>query len=238
MAVPHPHGRSATPGLPRKATEPPLPSAAAFWSSWILAVYLIGALLMLGRLALGFALCHRMIRSSNLPGLPVEHVCSPELQDRLHRVAVILGTSPATAVPLTVGWLRPRILLPDGWRAWSTAKRDAALAHELAHVERRDTLITLVGAINLCVYWFHPLAWLLRRRLASLAEHACDDLAITWTGQRRQYARHLLEFARSMAGHRALLGTGGLSMADGGDLRSRIGAILDQHRPAARPLGR
>ncbi len=211
------------------------------WTIWIVSAYAVGLSVMLGRLALGFALCRRMIRSSDFPdglGLPPEGACSWELRERLRRGHVAVGTSPTTSVPLTVGWLQPRILLPDGWRSWKPAKLDAALAHELAHIERRDTLLTLLGAINLCVYWFHPLAWLLRRRLASLAEHACDDLAITWTGHRTQYARHLLEFARSMAGDRARPAPGGLSMADGGDLRTRIGAILDRHRPLTRPLGR
>ncbi len=55
-------------------------------------------------------------------------------------------------------------------------------------------------------------------RLAALAERACDDLAMTWTGQRAQYARYLLEFARSMAEGRGRGVLAGLSMADGGDL--------------------
>ena len=203
------------------------------WPMWILSVYAIGVSVMFVRLAMGFALCRRMIRSSDFDertGLPIEGPVSVELRERLRRIGVVVGTSPAISVPLTVGWLHPRILLPDGWRCWSPAKLDAALAHELAHVERRDTLLTLLAAVNVCVYWFHPLAWMLRRRLASLAEHACDDLAITWTGQRTQYARHLLEFARSIAVDRARLVATGLSMADGGDLRTRIGAILDRHR--------
>ncbi len=234
-AIPRPTGATSV------AVEVARPTDRTSWPLCILWAYLVGVSVMLGRLALGFALCRTMIRSSEIrdgTGLPLEGSCSEELRERLRRGRVAVGTTPSTSVPLTVGWLRSRILLPEGWRAWGPAKLDAALAHELAHVERRDTLLTLLGAVNLCVYWFHPLAWLLRRRLASLAEHACDDLAITWTGQRAQYARHLLEFARSMAGDRARLAPGGLSMADGGDLRTRIGAILDRHRPVARPLGR
>ncbi len=198
---------------------------------WVLAVYLAGVAVMLGRLALGFVLCRRTIAASDF-GDGSEITAAAVLAERIRRARVVVGTCPATRVPLAVGWLRPRILLPDGWREWEPAKRDAALAHELAHVERRDTLLTLIGALNLCVYWFHPLAWLLRHRLASLAEHACDDLAIAWTGRRTQYARHLLDFARTLAGDRARLAAVALSMADGGDLRSRIGAILDRDRPS------
>jgi hypothetical protein len=234
-------GPVATLLSPRVPSEVPPPTGLPAWPRWLFSAYLVGVAVMLGRLALGFASCRRMIRSSEFsdqPEFAPDDLGSSALRERLRRGRVVVGTSRATRVPLTAGWLRPSILLPDGWRTWSAAKRDAALAHELAHVERRDTLLTMVAAVNLCIYWFHPLAWLLRRRLASLAERACDDLVITWTGQRTQYARHLLEFARSMAADRGRVVLGGLSMADGGDLRSRIGAILDRHRPVGRPLGR
>jgi beta-lactamase regulating signal transducer with metallopeptidase domain len=224
---------TSNPATQTSVTPPTHPFS---WPEWLLAVYLAGVVVMLGRLALGFALYRRTIAASQFSN-GADITDSPILADRIRRAWVVVGTCPTTRVPLAVGWLHPRILLPDGWQQWDPAKRDAALAHELAHVERRDTLLTLIGALNLCVYWFHPLAWLLRHRLASLAEHACDDLAIAWTGRRTQYARHLLEFAKTIAGDRDRLAATALSMADGGDLRSRIGAILDRDRPAARPLG-
>lgn len=221
--------------------EPASVSVRLSWPAWGLWVYLTGAAIMLGRLALGFALCRRMVAAGgSTDGSGTEDVpaCS-RLAGRIRRAGVVVQTCRLTKIPLTVGWFRRRILLPEGWRDWDPARLDAALAHELAHVERRDTLITLIGAINLCVYWFHPLAWFLRKRLASLAEHACDDLPVEWTGQRAQYARHLLDFARSLAGRRAgMASTPALSMGDGGDLRSRIGAILDRDRRASRPLRR
>jgi beta-lactamase regulating signal transducer with metallopeptidase domain len=234
-------GSLATPESPHETPLAPATAAPDSWLSWLFSAYLAGVAIMLGRLGLGFAFCRRLIRSSDfsddLSSLPGGS-CSAELRERLRRGRVVVGTGRATQVPLTLGWLHPMIILPEGWRTWSPAKLDAALAHEFAHVERRDTLFTLVGAVNLCIYWFHPLAWLLRYRLASLAERACDDLAITWTGQRTQYARHLLEFARSIAKHRGHALLGGLSMADGGDLHFRIEAILDRRRPLARSLRR
>jgi hypothetical protein len=38
--------------------------------------------------------------------------------------------SDLVAVPVTLGWLRPRILLPMEWREWDSDKLDAVLAHE------------------------------------------------------------------------------------------------------------
>jgi len=73
------------------------------------------------------------------------------------------------AVPLTVGWLRPKILLPLKWRELDREKLDAVLAHEGAHVRRRDGLVAALAGINRCIFWFHPLAWWLERRLRFLA---------------------------------------------------------------------
>src|SRR5262249_33564328 len=185
--------------------------------------------------------CRRLIGASVFSDAgqgPLDQVGSPALADRLRRGHVAVGTCRAIRIPLTLGWRRPTILLPTDWRRWGPAKLDAALAHELAHVERRDALFMLIGAVNLCVYWFHPLAWLLPRRLSALAERACDDRAMTLTGQRTQYARHLLEFAASMVDRRSRVSLVELSLADGGDLRTRITAILDRRRPLAPLLNR
>ena len=41
----------------------------------------------------------------------------------------------------------------------------AVLAHERMHVQRADCLVALIAEINCCLYWFHPLAWWLKRHL-------------------------------------------------------------------------
>jgi hypothetical protein len=76
-----------------------------------------------------------------------------------------------------VGWLRPRVLLPLEWREWDRNKLDAVLAHEGAHVRRRDGLIAALAAVNRCVFWFHPLAWMLERKLALLASRLAMNTA-------------------------------------------------------------
>ena len=112
------------------------------------------------------------------------------------------------------------------------------LAHELAHVERRNALFVALGAVNQCLYWFHPLAWLVPKRLALLSERACDDRAIALTGEPIRYARHLLEFAATMGDRRGRVALGVLSMADGSDLGIRVEAILDGNRANSTPLTR
>ncbi|HEY2841258.1 MAG TPA: M56 family metallopeptidase [Pirellulales bacterium] len=149
------------------------------------------------------------------------------------RVAV----SGALRVPVTVGLLRPWILLPADWSCWDEGLLAAALAHEEAHLSRRDHLTLWAAEINRALYWFHPLAWFLRRRLAALAEQCCDDAVIAASGDRPAYARRLLEMAgRLNAGSRRVAALG-ISMADTPRVASRVRAILDEDRQLARRLG-
>jgi hypothetical protein len=99
---------------------------------------------------------------------------------------------------VTVGITHPKILLPCSWSEWPHEKLRAVLAHELAHLQRRDTLTTFVAHLNRCVFWFHPLAWWLLSKLALTAECACDDTAVLTIGDRRKYAGMLLDMAEAM----------------------------------------
>src|SRR5215813_9984658 len=130
------------------------------------------------------------------------------------------------AVPLTVGWLRPKILLPMHWRGWETAKLDAVLAHERAHVRRHDGLVAAIAALNRCIFWFHPLAWILQRKLALLAEQACDESCIAELGDREWYARLLVEMASVVDPARGRLRYHALTMATASHIHQRIDALL------------
>jgi beta-lactamase regulating signal transducer with metallopeptidase domain len=46
---------------------------------------------------------------------------------------------------LTLGTLRPVILLPSDWLEWPSSKLQAVLAHELTHVERADCAVTFIA---------------------------------------------------------------------------------------------
>ena len=66
------------------------------------------------------------------------------------------------------------------------------VAHERTHIRRRDPLIALAARVNRCVFWFHPLAWWLERKLASAAEFACDETASRACGAPAEYAQVLV----------------------------------------------
>jgi len=89
---------------------------------------------------------------------------------------------------------RPRLMWPDAQRAADViAASDGIIAHELAHVARRDHLVIYFEMMVLAVHWWNPLAWYVRRQLRESRELACDAMALASAGQdRADYARRLL----------------------------------------------
>jgi hypothetical protein len=143
--------------------------------------------------------------------------------------------SPRVTVPMTVGVVAPRVLLPVSWRQWSARTLAAVLAHERAHVRRRDLLVALFARVNACVFWFNPAAWVVERQLARAAEHAADEAAVRATGYPADYARVLLDMAAHVrrSGHRIAWQTVGMDGASG--LEGRIDRVLrGESGPATR----
>jgi hypothetical protein len=143
--------------------------------------------------------------------------------------------SPLVAAPLTAGLLSPVVVLPTAWREWPGDRLRACLAHERAHVERRDTLVAFLAQINRALFWFHPLAWWLERALARSAEEAADEAAVRTTGDRRQYARALIDVADAVRRQGARVAWQGVAADGTGTVGRRIDRVL---RAAPRELSR
>ena len=77
--------------------------------------------------------------------------------------------------PFILGVLRPRIYLPS---AMEEGQRACVLAHERAHLNRRDHWWKPLGYVLLAVYWFNPLLWLAYVLLCRDIELACDERVI------------------------------------------------------------
>ncbi len=196
-------------------------------------------MVLLARLALGVAYSLRLRQSSTAIarhelaelGVHIEH------EDRFNgadasAAASLIAECPLIHVPLTIGAIRPVILLPPDWLTWQPEKLRDVIIHESTHVRRRDYAVMLLAELNRCLYWFHPLAWWLRAQLAILAEQTCDDAAIEAAqGDRPRYARHLLEVAQSAAVLKGRLAQSGIAMAQRPNVESRILSILDFARP-------
>lgn len=120
--------------------------------------------------------------------------------------------------PLGWGWLNPVILI-DRDTIRDPGEAEAVLAHELAHVERRDWLVMILARIAVAIFWFNPLMWLLERHLVDEGEQAADARALARVEPAR-YAQTLLSCARHYPGLPAT------AIADSG-LARRVRAVLE-----------
>ena len=155
------------------------PVAGPGWTTPMLviaAIYLAGALLLLGRLCAGLLSMWRVVAAAR-----------PMMTDDDVRI------SPRIASPATFGSI---IVLPSDSHEWPAERLDAVLAHERAHVRSRDGYWSWLAQLHSAIFWFNPFAWWLRRRLATLAETTSDDAVITARHDPIVYAALLLDFAR------------------------------------------
>lgn len=127
--------------------------------------------------------------------------------------------------PFILGFFRPRIYVPYGLEESS---RELVLAHERAHIQRRDYWIKPFAFTLLAIYWYHPLLWIAYILLCRDIEVACDERVVRdlSTEQRRLYAAALLKCGTE---HRTLVGCP-LAFGELG-IKQRIFSILRYKKP-------
>ncbi len=220
-------GVEGTPGRAAPAPAPGVPAARRAapvripWGLLIAGVYVFVAGLLLLRLFVGILRLARMTRRGTALD---EALWRPLLRDVKTRRPLRVVTSPAAAVPMTWGILRPVILLPQDALDWTPDERRQALLHEAAHIERADWPVQLLARIACALYWFHPLVWLAGRRLYLEAERACDDRVLLAGARSTDYAEQLLELARNLGGRARSFEA--VTMARRGQLWKRIDSVL------------
>jgi uncharacterized protein (TIGR03435 family) len=217
----------AAPNYPQLEMNIPAPAPSPRSSRWTwqaawLGVYFLGLAALLLRLAMGAVRARRLVRRAILPDGRLAGAASihPGLQ---------VQPGPVSA-PVTVGWFRPRVILPQEWHEWPPAKLDAVLAHEGEHARRRDPLVQGLALLNRAIFWFHPAAWWLERHLSSLAEEACDDVVLVRGHNPSDYSEYLMDMARAVMRAGTRVNVAGVAMS-GSSLPRRIRRIVED-RPA------
>lgn len=166
-------------------------------SRCVVAIYLIGVALVLGRLITGLSGGQRLRKMSSA-------VTDHELLNTVQTLAARLGIKVAPtiawcgqiSVPVVVGIVKPMILLPLTVVSGLTAAQlQALLLHELAHIRRFDPIVNLLQRIVEAILFFHPAVWFISRRISIEREHAADDLVLASGLQRPQYADALVRVA-------------------------------------------
>jgi beta-lactamase regulating signal transducer with metallopeptidase domain len=187
---------------------------------WLVLTWFTGALIFSAKLLLSFLALQRFRSKGVRLAEPTLQLKLLEFSQRLNvRQHITLLESKLVPVPVVLGWLRPVILIPTSAITGLAPKQlEMLLAHELAHIMRRDYLVNVLQSVVEALLFYHPVVWWVSKQIRREREYCCDDIAVSLTGNRQHYAQTLL----SLAEMRVQLAPS----ANGGELFTRISRLL------------
>jgi len=164
------------------------------YARYLVSFWLVGVLLFGFRWIGGLYFTYRL-RSEGAIAIPRPWQAKVQaLANKLgiHRSVQLLESS-KVEVPLTIGHLKPIILLPVGMLAGLTPQQvESILIHELAHIRRHDFVVNLLLSALEILLFYHPVFWWISSKIQEERELCCDDIAVATCGNPRLYARTLL----------------------------------------------
>ncbi len=127
----------------------------------------------------------------------------------------------------------PIVVLPSGLiEELEEDQLRTIVAHEYAHVARRDCLVRWLEVLCTVLYWWHPCLWLARREIRQAEELCCDALVMrAYSGHTHQFGEALLkvdEFLSNAAYRSPILAS---EMRGAGQMKTRIEMIVNEQLP-------
>lgn len=159
----------------------------------LVTAWLLGILVLVLRFAGGFIYNQRVKVHRTRP-------LSKNWQNRLEALcrgigiqkSVRLVESALVKMPMTIGHLKPVILFPLGLVTGLPRDQvEALLAHELAHISRRDYLVNIVQNLVDIVFFYHPGVRWISSFVRAERENCCDDIAVSVSGDSLNFAKAL-----------------------------------------------
>ena len=128
--------------------------------------------------------------------------------------------------PFILGICFPKIYLPSGMTEHQISY---ALAHEQAHLSRKDHLWKPLGYLLLTLHWFNPLCWIGYMLFCKDIEFACDEKVIRSLAfeEKRAYSQTLLD----CSANRYMIAACPLAFGEV-DVKARIKSVLHYKKPA------
>lgn len=196
-----------------------------FFQSNLLWLWLAGAAVSTGWFSIAYIVFLRRIR----------HSCTTPHGDDLAvleslrgRMRVRLFCSGYVMTPMSIGILRPVIVLPEHTyvRNGMSDALNNVLRHELVHCRRRDVLYKWLVIAVTSLHWFNPLMILIRREIGRACELSCDEAVIRnmSENERQLYGNTLLTFS---AGGKLPAGILATTLCEGKEqLKERLISIM------------
>ncbi|MCY3700499.1 MAG: M56 family metallopeptidase [Gemmatimonadetes bacterium] len=216
---------------------------AGHWKAGLLLLWLFGtATVVSWSLFRTLRLRRHLMRASEVAPAGVQRVAGEIAgQLGLRNVPPIYTTQAHVSPMVWWGGNRLRVLIPAKLASGlKSGELRCILAHELAHVRRRDHLVRWLEWLACAVFWWNPVAWRARRELRTAQEYCSDALASSSiSAQPRVYAGALLRTVEFMSTASALRCPAFVSTAaDGQSAISLEGRIRMIFRDKPRPLPR
>jgi bla regulator protein BlaR1 len=147
-------------------------------------LWFCGVMIMISRLVWGLFFVNRIRANVSPLSNPTLDRIMFALQRKLELSRnVVVNLSEVISGPLTVGWLKPIILLPVAVvNGLSLSQLELIIAHELAHIKRNDYLVNILQSLVEALLFFNPFVWLISDRIRAEREHCCDDLTLELCG--------------------------------------------------------
>ena len=186
------------PGTSANPLQILIPVAANLW--------LLGVIIMLAYSAISYLLLRRKLRTAVI------------MRENIFQCETVSS-------PFVLGILKPRIYLPY---AMDGKNLDHVVAHEQAHIRRKDHWWKPLGFLLLTVYWFNPLMWVAYILLCRDIELACDEKVIAELGneQRADYTQALV----ACAVNRRMIAACPLAFGEVG-VKERVKSVMNYKKP-------
>ncbi|MDE6035792.1 MAG: M56 family metallopeptidase [Ruminococcus sp.] len=154
-------------------------------------VWIVGVLLLAGLFVVSYIRCVREFRTS----LPVKSDFVTEWLDK-HRLKrkIRVRQFSGISTPMTYGFFKPVILLPENTDFDDVQNLQYVLYHEFVHIRHCDVILKILATTALCIHWFNPFVWVMYILFNRDTELTCDEYVIRHFGRenRSVYAGMLI----------------------------------------------
>ena len=160
----------------------------------IVMIWAMGVALFILKLLGGISYCYYLRSRLNFPADEYWIETLDALKQKVGvKQSIELVESALTRTPMVVGIMKPMILFPIGAiNRLSPTEVEAILAHEIAHVLRKDYIFNIIQSVIEALFYFHPAVWWISSIIRNERENCCDDVAIEICGSSMNYAKALV----------------------------------------------
>ena len=134
--------------------------------------------------------------------------------------------------PVTIGYLKPIILIPvAAVNNLTPHQLEAVILHELSHIYRYDYLLNLILSFIKTILYFNPFVKLLIKSIEKEREHSCDEIVMQFQYKPGEYASALLRLEQNKNRQMVMAAAG-----KNHDLLNRIESILGMRNKGWNPV--